>query len=126
MSSRTALLREIEELRRQRDLFQRRIEFCKEKDAIEMATRISSSDQVCCSYREFSTDEIRLATDHFAPHRRLKAGGDWTNVYKGRINHLSVAIRLLDSEDGMCHEVFQAKVNIEFGPLFGSVTIDEV
>lgn len=112
VSSRTALLREIEQLRGQRDVFQRRIEFCKEKDAIEMATRMSSSDQVSCSYREFSTDEIRLATDNFAPHRRLKSGGDWTNVYKGRIKSLSVAIRMLDSEDAMSHEVFQAKVNL--------------
>lgn len=107
--SRSELVREIEELRKQRDVFQRRIEFCKEKDAIGLATR--TSDQVSCSYREFSANEIRLATDNFATYRKLTCGREWTNVYKGRINRMSIAVKMLDSVADMSQELFQAKVN---------------
>lgn len=109
-NSRIELVREIEEIRRQRDVFQRRKDFCVEKDAIGSATR--NSDQVSCSYREFSADEIRLATDNFATYRRLTCGEDWTSVYKGRINRMSVAIKMLDSNVEMSQEIFQTKVNI--------------
>ncbi|XP_057251923.1 putative U-box domain-containing protein 50 isoform X2 [Beta vulgaris subsp. vulgaris] len=108
--SRSELVREIEELRKQRDVFQRRIEFCKEKDAIGLATR--TSDQVSCSYREFSANEIRLATDNFATYRKLTCGREWTNVYKGRINRMSIAVKMLDSVADMSQELFQAKVNL--------------
>ncbi|KAL2928638.1 putative U-box domain-containing protein 50 [Bienertia sinuspersici] len=109
-NTRTELVREIEELRKQRDIFQRRIDFCKEKDAIGLATRMS--EQVSCSYREFSADEIRLATDNFATHRRLTSGRDMTTVYKGRINRMSVAVKMLDSYVDRTQEIFQAKVNL--------------
>lgn len=107
-NTRTELVREIEELRKQRDIFQRRIDFCKEKDAIGLATRMS--DQVSCRYREFSADEIRLATNNFATYNRLTCGRDWTSVYKGRINSMSVAVKMLDSYVDMSKETFQAKV----------------
>ncbi|XP_021728195.1 putative U-box domain-containing protein 50 isoform X1 [Chenopodium quinoa] len=109
-NKRTELVREIEELRKQRDVFQRRIEFCKEKDAIGSANRMG--DQVSCSHREFSADEIRSATDNFATYRRLAYGRNWTSEYKGRINRLSVVVKVLDSNVHMCQEFFQAKVNL--------------
>ncbi|KAF8012220.1 hypothetical protein BT93_I0373 [Corymbia citriodora subsp. variegata] len=105
---RAETVREIEELRRQRDVLQRRIEFCKEKDTIEMVNRLS---QVSCGYREYSEEEIRVATDNFAERLRLKSGGDWTNVYKGRINHATtVAVKMLDSSNGLSQEDFRKKV----------------
>ncbi|KAK9713152.1 hypothetical protein RND81_06G007100 [Saponaria officinalis] len=110
-TARAELVREIEELRRQKDVFQRRIEFCKEKDAIEEATRMSS-DPVSCSYREFSVEEIKLATDDFAKYRRLTCGGEWAGVYKGRINRLSVTIKMLDPDTDIPQELFQAKVRL--------------
>ncbi|XP_021865961.1 putative U-box domain-containing protein 50 isoform X2 [Spinacia oleracea] len=109
-NARTELVREIEELRKQRDVFQLRIDFCKEKDAIGLATRMT--DPVSCSYREFSADEIRSATDNFSTYRKLTCGQDWTSVYKGRINRLSVAVKMLNSNVNMCQEIFQAKVNL--------------
>ncbi|KAL9241393.1 hypothetical protein vseg_015511 [Gypsophila vaccaria] len=111
VTARAELVREIEELRRQKDVFKRRIEFCKEKDAIEEATRMSS-DTVSCSYREFSVDEIKLATDNFAKYRRLTCGGEWTGVYKGRINRLSVTIKVLDPDADLSQDLFQAKVHL--------------
>lgn len=111
-SARSEMLREIDELRRQKDVLNRRIEFCKEKDAIGMAARLS---QPSFSFREYTAEEIRLATDNFSERLRLKSGGDWTNVYRGRINHSTVAIKMLNSVHGLSQEDFQAKVIIYEG-----------
>ncbi|KAA8530751.1 hypothetical protein F0562_005481 [Nyssa sinensis] len=102
VTTRAEMIHEIEELRRRRDVLQRRIEFCREKDAIGMATRLSDLD-----FNEFTAVEIRAATDNFSERLRLKSSGDWTSMYQGRINHTAVAIKLYDSAS---HEEFQAKV----------------
>ncbi|KAK9284992.1 hypothetical protein L1049_024174 [Liquidambar formosana] len=107
--ARADMVREIEDLRRQRDVLQRRIEFCREKDAIGMVSRFG---ELSCSYREYTAEEIRLATDDFSERLRLKSGGDWTNVYKGRMNHATVAIKKLSSVHGLSQEGFQAKVKL--------------
>lgn len=107
VTERAEMLREIEEWRRQRDVLQRRIEFCKEKDAIAMANRLTDLSFEC---REFTTEEIRVATDNFSERLRLKSAGDWTNVYRGKLNHTTVAIKLYDSENGLSHEDLQAEV----------------
>ena len=107
--TRAEMVREIEELRRQRSVLQRRIEFCREKDALGMVARLS---ELSCSYREYTAEDIRLATDDFSDRLRLKSGGDWLNVYRGRINHLTVAIKMLNSVNGLSQEDFQAKVTL--------------
>ncbi|KAJ7943737.1 Kinase family protein [Quillaja saponaria] len=107
VSTRAEMVREIEELRRQKNVLYRRIEFCKEKDAIGMVSRLS---ETTCSFREYTTDEIRLATDDFSERMRLKSCGDFTNVYRGRINHTTVAIKMLNLVDALSQEDFLAKV----------------
>ncbi|RZB92948.1 putative U-box domain-containing protein 50 isoform X1 [Glycine soja] len=107
VGERSEMVREIEELRRQRDVFNRRIEFCKEKDAIGMAA--SLAEMTCCAFREYTEEELRLATDNFSDRLRFKSGGDWTNVYRGRFNHSSVAIKMLPS---LSHQHFQSKVRL--------------
>ncbi|XVF15302.1 hypothetical protein REPUB_Repub09cG0139400 [Reevesia pubescens] len=107
--TRAEMVREIEELRRQRDVLRRRIEFCREKDALGMVAR---SSELSCSYREYTAEDIRLATDNFSERLRLKSGGDWLNVYRGRVNHSTVAIKMLDSANGLSREDFQAKVRL--------------
>ncbi|XP_012081674.1 putative U-box domain-containing protein 50 [Jatropha curcas] len=104
---RAEMVREIEELRRQRDVLQRRIEFCKEKDAIGMVKKLNA---LSCGYREYSAEDIRLATDSFSDNLRLKSGGDWTNVYRGRLHNSTVAIKLLNSDRGLSQEDFLTKV----------------
>lgn len=94
VGERREMVREIEELRRQRDVLNRRIEFCKHKDAIGMAARLADT---CCTFREYTEEELRLATDNFSDRLRLKSGGDWTNVYRARFNHSTVAIKMLPS-----------------------------
>lgn len=103
--ARAEMVRDIEELRRQRDVLHRRIEFCKEKDAIGMVIR---SSELSCAFREYAAEDIRLATEDFSERFRLKCAGDWTNVYRGRLNHTSVAIKMLNN--GLSEEDFQAKV----------------
>ncbi|KAF2285282.1 hypothetical protein GH714_042324 [Hevea brasiliensis] len=66
--ARAEMVREIEELRQQRDVLQRRIEFCKEKDAIGMVTK---HNEITCGYREYTAEDIRLATDGFSESLRL-------------------------------------------------------
>lgn len=106
--TRAEMVRDIEELRRQRDVFNRRIEFCREKDAIGMVSKVNEVS--CCGYREYSAEEIRLATDNFSEDKRMKSGGDWTNVYRGRMKHGAVAIKVLTSTADLSQQAFQAKV----------------
>ena len=65
-----------------------------------------------CSFREYTAEEIRLATDNFSDRLRLKSDGDLTNVYRGRINHFTVAIQMLNSVHGLSSQDFQAKVKL--------------
>lgn len=107
LKQRTDTLQEIVEFRKQRDVLRRRIEFCREKDAIGNATMLIEPR---FEYKEFSAAEIRTATDGFSDLMRLKSGGDWTDVYKAKLHHTSVAIKLYSSADVDSEDTFQAKV----------------
>ncbi|CAI8595499.1 unnamed protein product [Vicia faba] len=113
---RTDMVREIEELRKQRDVLNRRIEFCKQKDAIGMAARLGDNGGTSCGMREYSEEELRLATDNFSERLRLKCGREWTNVYRGRFNHSTVAIKIMTSFASLSKEDFQSKVRF-FGDI---------
>ncbi|XP_050150495.1 putative U-box domain-containing protein 50 [Malus sylvestris] len=106
---RVDMVRDIEVLRRERDVFRRRIEFCRQKDATETTEGLS---ELSCCLREYTDEEIKLATDKFSERFRLKSGIDLTSVYKGRINHVTVAIKVLNSYYGLSQEDFQAKVKL--------------
>ncbi|KAK7309582.1 hypothetical protein RJT34_06429 [Clitoria ternatea] len=109
VGERREMVREIEELRRQRDVLNRRIEFCNHKDAIGMAARMT---EPCCTFREYTHEELRLATDNFSDRLRLKSGGDWTNVYRGRFSHSTFAIKMLPSLASLSHQTFQSKARL--------------
>ncbi|KAL0721528.1 hypothetical protein Bca4012_036127 [Brassica carinata] len=94
---------EIEKLRNQRDVFNRRIEFCKEKVLV-------SEEEVRCGYREYVAEDIRLATESYSDRLRLKSGGNWTNVYRGRIKHTTMAVKVIG--DRLSDEDFAAKVKL--------------
>ncbi|KAE8709468.1 Xanthine/uracil permease family protein isoform 1 [Hibiscus syriacus] len=49
---------------------------------------------------------------NFSERLPLKSCGDWLNVYRGRINHSTVAIKMLSSVKGTSQEDFQAKVRL--------------
>lgn len=101
---RGGIIQEIEKLRKQKDVMQRRIEFCRDKDAIEMVTRLND---LSFSYKEFTAGEIRAGTENFSENFRIKCSGDLTNVYRARINHMTVAVKLCD----FASEDFDSKVN---------------
>ncbi|XP_059624135.1 putative U-box domain-containing protein 50 isoform X2 [Cornus florida] len=110
VTTRAEMVRKIEELRRQRDVLHCRIEFCREKDAIGMATRLC--DQLEFNNKEYTAEEIRIATYGFSERLRLKSAGERTNVYRGRINSMTVAIKLYNAVNGLSQEAFQAKVKL--------------
>ncbi|KAL1196413.1 putative U-box domain-containing protein 50 [Cardamine amara subsp. amara] len=97
---------ETEKLRNQRDVFNLRIEFCKEKEAIGLV----SKEEVKCGYREYVAEDIRLATESYSDRLRLKSGGSWTNVYRGRIEHTTVAVKVIG--DRISDQDFEAKVKL--------------
>lgn len=94
------MVTEIEELRKQKNVLQRRIEFCIEKDAIAKVARSNGSG---FGFREFSAEEIIAATEDFSVCRGK-------NVYRGRINQLAVAVKLHDPADERSLEDFTNKV----------------
>ncbi|KAM0976042.1 hypothetical protein ACFX15_018472 [Malus domestica] len=106
---RTDMERKIEVLRRERDVFQRRIEFCRQQDATGTAEGLS---ELSCRLREYTDEEIKQATNEFSERFRLKSGSDLSSVYKGRINHVTVGIKVLNSANGLSQEDFQAKVKL--------------
>ncbi|XP_076909213.1 putative U-box domain-containing protein 50 [Bidens hawaiensis] len=107
---RGSMILEIENLRKQKDVMHRRIEFCRDKDAIEMVTRLNDLQ---FSYKEFTADEIRAGTEHFSDHRRIKCSGDFTNVYRAQINHTTVVVKLFESRTKqVSDEEFDNKVKI--------------
>eukprot|EP00257_Ricinus_communis_P023674 XP_015583724.1 putative U-box domain-containing protein 50 isoform X1 [Ricinus communis] len=107
--ARAEMVRDIEKLRGQRDVLQRRVEFCKEKDAIGTVKKLT---ELTCGYREYSAEDIRLATDGFSETLRFKSGRDWTNVYRGRIHNAAVAIKMLNPDHALSREDFLAKVKL--------------
>nr|GEU74303.1 putative U-box domain-containing protein 50 [Tanacetum cinerariifolium] len=107
---RGGMIQEIEKLRKQKDVLQRRIEFCRDKDAIEMVTRLNELNFI---YKEFTADEIRAGTENFSGHCRIKCSGDVTNVYRARIHQTTVAVKLYGY--GIKHvsqEEFDIKVKV--------------
>lgn len=105
--ARVEMIKQIEDLRRQRDIFFRRIEFCREKDALGT---VPKPNELICNYREYMAEDIKLATDNFSEHMRLKSSGDWTNVYRGRIDNATVAIKIINSVHDVSQHDFLAKV----------------
>ncbi|KAL4367087.1 hypothetical protein GQ457_05G014320 [Hibiscus cannabinus] len=83
--------------------------FAEKKDALGTAAR---SSELRCSYREYTAEDVRSATDNFSELSRLKSCGDWLNVYRGQIEHSTVVIKMLGSDNGMSPENFQAKVRL--------------
>ncbi|XP_010484349.1 PREDICTED: putative U-box domain-containing protein 50 [Camelina sativa] len=107
VSQRGDMITEIEKLKNQRDVFNLRIEFCKEKEARGL---VPEEEEVKCGYREYVGADIRLATESYSDRLRLKSGGNWTNVYRGRIERTTVAVKVIG--DSLSDEDFGAKVKL--------------
>ncbi|KAF9608644.1 hypothetical protein IFM89_010428 [Coptis chinensis] len=91
VAMRAEILIEIDKLREQKDVFLRRIEFCKEEYAITSATHSRITNR---KYREFTENEIRDATDNFAEGMKLRSDSVFSIFYKGRIKNSTIAIKM--------------------------------
>ncbi|KAL1569693.1 putative U-box domain-containing protein 50 [Salvia divinorum] len=109
VEARADMVTEIEELRKQKDVLQRRVEFCIEKDAIAKVSRLNGSG---FGFREFSAAEIIAATEDFSERLRVKSVCRGKNVYRGRINQITVAVKLHDPADERSLEDFTNKVKL--------------
>ncbi|TKY58719.1 putative U-box domain-containing protein 50 [Spatholobus suberectus] len=107
LTEKTEMLREMNDLRRQRDGLNRRIQFYQRKRCHRNECRLIEKG---CGLREYTKEEIILATHNFSEQMRLKSGGNWTNVYRGQINYSTVAIKKLISLPELSQLDFQAKV----------------
>ncbi|MED6131830.1 hypothetical protein PIB30_013560 [Stylosanthes scabra] len=97
------ILGEIEELRRQRIMGSSR------KVVAE-----AENNNGCCVFREYREQEIVVATHNFWDQLRMKHDdGGWSDVYKGRTNGCTVAIKMLNSLPAFSQlHSFLAKVRI--------------
>ncbi|MED6132076.1 hypothetical protein PIB30_015865 [Stylosanthes scabra] len=99
----TQILGEIEELRRQRIMGSSR-----------RVVAEAENNNGCCVFREYREEEIVVATHNFWDQLRMKNDyGGWSNVYKGRSNGCTVAIKMLNSLPAFSQlHYFLAKVRI--------------
>jgi len=71
------------------------------KDALE------SADQRC---RGYSIEEIKFATDFFSESLKIGEGG-YGPVYKGSLDHTTVAIKVLGTDAAQGKDAFQREVS---------------
>jgi len=108
LAEKTEMLMEMDGLRKQRNAMNRSIEFFQRKRCHKNECRLIEKG---CGLREYTKEEITLATQNFSEQMRLKSDGNWTNVYRGQINHSTVAIKMLNHVPDLSQLDFQAKVN---------------
>ncbi|KAG9440218.1 hypothetical protein H6P81_020383 [Aristolochia fimbriata] len=100
LAARAETLKEIEEMRGERDVFRRRNELCREREALSFS-----------GFREFTAEELKEATVDFSERMRIKTGANGF-LYRGRIHQTDVAIKLHNPLNKFsCHE-FQAKMKV--------------
>ncbi|KAL2344418.1 hypothetical protein Fmac_005703 [Flemingia macrophylla] len=107
MAEQKEILMEMNDLRSQTHGLNRRIQFYQRKRCHRNECRII--EKGCC-FREYTKEEIIIATHSFSDQMRLKSGGNWTNVYKGQINHSAVAVKMLNCVLDFSRPEFQDKV----------------
>ncbi|XP_029118747.1 putative U-box domain-containing protein 50 isoform X2 [Elaeis guineensis] len=92
------MARQVEEIRRQRDMLFQKIKYYMQREAV------AAADGSSCGYREFTAREVRDATDDFSECMMTYADTEGT-LYRGVIGHITVAIQFktefsLQSPDG--------------------------
>ncbi|XP_050234512.1 U-box domain-containing protein 35-like [Mercurialis annua] len=61
--------------------------------------------------RRYSIDEIEIATDHFSPAHKIGEGG-YGPVFKGMLNHIAVAIKILRPDLSQGQKQFRQEVDV--------------
>lgn len=79
----------------------------KEAEAKNRALNVLSNNDV--RYRKYTIEEIEAATDYFSDSLKIGEGG-YGPVYKGKLDHTRVAIKVLRSGDAEGKKQFQQEV----------------
>lgn len=79
------------------------------QEADEKNRALSALAQNDVRYRKYTIDEIEVATENFSPHFKVGEGG-YGPVYKGRLDHTPVAIKVLRPDAAQGRRQFQQEV----------------
>ncbi|KAI5070367.1 hypothetical protein GOP47_0014710 [Adiantum capillus-veneris] len=88
------------------------VEFQRRKDAEDQASRLASSGKenlANMKYRGYHFEELKIATDGFAPENRIGEGA-YGHVYRGTLHHTAVAIKVLKKDSVQGPMQFQREV----------------
>ncbi|XP_038887897.1 U-box domain-containing protein 35-like [Benincasa hispida] len=81
------------------------------KEAEEMQRALKNLAQSDIRYRRYSIEEIESATEHFAQSRKIGEGG-YGPVFRCRLDHTSVAVKVLRPDASQGRAQFQQEIDI--------------
>ncbi|XP_022952249.1 U-box domain-containing protein 35-like isoform X1 [Cucurbita moschata] len=81
------------------------------KEAEEMQRALKNVTQSDIRYRLYSIEEVELATERFAPSRKIGEGG-YGPVFRCRLDHTSVAVKVLRPDASQGRSQFQQEIDI--------------
>lgn len=79
------------------------------KEAEEMQKALKNLAQSDIRYRRYSIEEVESATEHFAQSRKIGEGG-YGPVFRCRLDHTSVAVKVLRPDATQGRTQFQQEV----------------
>nr|GMC51284.1 U-box domain-containing protein 35-like isoform X1 [Ipomoea batatas] len=81
------------------------------KEMAEKNRALSVLSKSDCRYRKYSIDEIEFATEKFSKSMKIGEGG-YGPVYRGRLDHTPVAIKVLRPDAAQGRKQFQQEVEV--------------
>lgn len=81
------------------------------KEAEEMQRALKNLAQNNIRYRRYSIEEVESATEHFAQSRKIGEGG-YGPVFRCRLDHTSVAVKVLRPDASQGRTQFQQEIDI--------------
>lgn len=80
------------------------------KDAHENNRTLDSAPRADVRYRKYTIEDIEIATEYFAEHRKIGEGG-YGPVYKCHLDHTAVAVKVLRPDAAQGRSQFQQEVS---------------
>ncbi|CAD5169902.1 unnamed protein product [Musa acuminata subsp. malaccensis] len=81
------------------------------KDAHENNRPLDSAPRADVRYRKYTIEDIEIATEYFAEHRKIGEGG-YGPVYKCHLDHTAVAVKVLRPDAAQGRSQFQQEVEV--------------
>ena len=79
------------------------------KEALDRQTALSALQQAEMKYRQYSFEELKIATNGFSELNQIGLGG-YGPVYRGMLHHTMVAIKVLKKDSVQGPREFQHEV----------------